>query len=313
MSASKRRWIIAAAVSAGVFLLVTANILLVRWSRQFRDSANAVVPGNAAAAPPNVGEDAVAAPPRGPRKVFVTIPAPSFDEKEGLRENVGHLGYWDRNTWVRYNAVDFGSGVSLVVAMLSCGAQVQGRIIYFHLDAPDGPVIAEVVTPATRGFEAVMAPVHGATGVHDVFLTCNAGGFNLESIKFVRPQFATNLIAATSYAVSRGIRELNPGVIGHTDDGDWVQYDQIDFGKGVSSVAVELAMGPKDAKVEFHLDELNGPLIATLIPISTGDWTTFQIQEVQVQNAAGAHNLFLTFHGGRGLPDLRSVQFKTVP
>jgi hypothetical protein len=42
----------------------------------------------------------------------------------------------------------------------------------------------ELQVPATRGFEAVSvsAPVHGATGIHDVFLTCNDGGFNLQSI-----------------------------------------------------------------------------------------------------------------------------------
>jgi hypothetical protein len=198
-----------------------------------------------------------------------------------------------------------------VVAVLSCGAQFEGRIIFFHLDSHDGPIIAELQVPTTKGFEAVTASVQGATGLHDVFVTCTDGGFNLQSIKFLRPQSATNLIATTSYSAFRGIKEPRPGVVGHTDDGDWLQYDQIDFGKGVSSVAVDLAMGPKDAKIEFHLDAFNGPLIATLIPMSTGNWTTFQIQEAPVQNAVGIHNLFLTFHGGRGLPDIRSIQFKS--
>jgi hypothetical protein len=304
MRFSNHKGKIITAVVGLLCLVITGNILLVRWAQKpMRSVAN---PGET-----QVEQGVVAAPPRGPREVFVTIPAPSFDDKEGLRENVGHLGYWDRNTWVRYNAFDFGSGVSSVVAVLSCGAQVQGRIIYFHLDAPDGPVIAEVVTPATRGFEAVTASVHGATGVHDVFLTCNAGGFNLESIKFVRPQFATNLIAATSHSASSGIRESRTGVIGHTDGGDWIKYDQIDFGRGVSFVAVDLATGPKDAKIEFRLDAPEGPLIGALVPISTGDWTTFQVQEALVQGATGVHDLYLTFHGGRGLPDLRTMQFKT--
>jgi len=294
---------ILAAVIVFLCLVIAGDILLFRWVRKSKQSV-------APSLNTQTNED-FAAVPRGPRAVFSTIPAPSFDDKEGLRENVGHLGYWDRNTWVRYNAVDFGSGVSSVVAVLSCGAQVQGRIIYFHLDAPDGPVIAEVVTPATRGFEAVTAPVYGATGVHDVFLTCNAGGFNLESIKFVRPQFATNLIAATSHSASSGVRESRTGVIGHTDGGDWIKYDQIDFGRGVSSVAVDLATGPKDAKIEFRLDAPEGTLIGALVPISTGDWTTFQVQEALVQGATGVHDLYLTFQGERGLPDLRTMQFKT--
>jgi hypothetical protein len=306
MSFSQHRWKIVTAVIVLLGLLAV-DIALVRWVRKPKPAiANQALPG-----PLETNQAATVPPPRGPREVFVTIPAPSYDEKQGLRENVGHLGYWDPNTWVRYNAVDFGSGVSSVIAVLSNGRPTEGRIIFFHLDGLDGPVIAELFTPTTKGFEPVSAPVQGATGVHDVFLNCNGGGFNLQSIKFIRPQFATNLIPAVSYSAFRGIQEPRPGIVGHTDGGDWIQYDQINFGRGVSSVAVDLAMGPRDAKVEFHLDAIDGPLIATLPPSSTGDWTTFQVQETRVEGATGIHNLFLTFHGERGLLDIRSIQFKT--
>jgi glucosylceramidase len=73
---------------------------------------------------------------------------------------------------------------------------------------------------------------------------------------------------------------------------------------------VELAIGPRDALVEFHLDAPDGPLIGTLIPTSTGNWTTFRIQESPIQGASGLHSLYLTFQGGKGLPDLRTFQFK---
>jgi hypothetical protein len=306
MSFSQHRWKIVTAVIVLLGLLAV-DIALVRWVRKPKAAiANQAPPG-----PSETNQAATVPPPPGPREVFVTIPAPSFDEKEGLRENVGHLGYWDPNTWVRYNAVDFGSGVSSVIAVLSNGRPTEGRIIFFHLDRLDGPVIAELFTPTTKGFEPVSAPVQGVTGVHDVFLTCNGGGFNLQSIKFIRPQVATNLIPAVSYSAFRGIQEPRPGIVGHTDGGDWIQYDQINFGRGVSSVAVDLAMGPRDAKIEFHLDAVDGPLIAILTPSSTGDWETFQIQETRVQGANGIRDLFLTFHGGRGLPDIRSIRFKT--
>ena len=98
--------------------------------------------------------------------------------------------------------------------------------------------------------------------------------------------------------------------VGPADDGDWVGYSQVDFGKGVSSVAVDLAMGPKDAKIEFHLDQPDGPLIGSLVPVSTGSWTNFQIQETPIKATSGVHDLFLTFHGEKGLPDIRSIQFK---
>lgn len=248
-----------AAVIVFLSLLLAVNVLLIRWVRK----STGVLPTTT-----QTNEGITAAPPHGPRAALSTIPALSFDDKEGAQENLDHLGHWDRRTWVGYNAVDFGTGVSAVVAVVSCSPEYEGRTIYFHLDRPDGPVFAELIVPATHGFEALASPVGGATGVHDVFITCTDGGFNLQSIKCVLPQSATNLIAATSYSASRGIQEPRSGVIGHTDGGDWVRYDQIDFGEGVSSVSVDLAMGPKDAKIEFHLDKPNGPLIATLIPRS---------------------------------------------
>jgi hypothetical protein len=262
------------------------------------DRKEAVVPG------------VVGLPPRGPRTVMATIPALTYDARDGGRDNIDHIGYWDPATWVRYNKFDFGKGVSTVTAVAACSDEHQGRVLYFHIDRPDGPVIAEVPIAATHKDEANTAPVSEVTGVHDVFLTCNDGGFNFKSFKFIRALGATNLIPAASYNGFKGIQEPSPGIVGHTDDGDWVGYSQVDFGKGVSSVAVDLAMGPKDAKIEFHLDQPDGPLIGSLVPVSTGSWTNFQIQETPIKATSGIHDLFLTFHGEKGLPDIRSIQFK---
>jgi hypothetical protein len=310
MPASAHRGKIITAVIIGLFVLLALAVVWIRSVRKPQPSltipANTPTNEDVAVTPPQPPPS----PPRGRRALFSTIPVLSFDEKQGARENVDHLGYWDRTTWVRYNAVDLGAGVSTVAAVLSCGRQFKSCIIYFHLDSHDGPVFAELPVPATQGFEPVYAPADGATGVHDVFITCNEGGFNLQSIKFIGPQAATNLIPAASYSGFSGIKESRPGIVGHTDGGDWIRYEQINFGQGVSSVAVDLAMGPRDAKIEFHLAAIDGPLIATLTPASTGDWMTFQVQETRVQGANGIHNLFLTFHGERGLPDIRSIQFK---
>jgi hypothetical protein len=253
------------------------------------------------------------APPRGPRTVGGTVPSLTYNTRDGGRDNFDHIGYWDPATWVRYNKFDFGKGVSTVTVVAACASEHQGRILYVHIDSPDGPVIAEVPIAATHKDEANSAPVKEVTGVHDVYLTCSDGGFNFKSFKFIRQLAATDLIPASNYSAFKGIQESAPGIVGHTDDGDWIKYDQVDFGKGVSLVAVDLAIGPRDAKVEFHLDNPDGPLIGPLIPISTGSWTDFQIQETPIKDAAGVHDLYLTFHGGQGLPDIRSIQFKADP
>ncbi len=277
---------------------VVAPPLLADW---VGDRKEAVVPGIAGA------------PPRGPRTVGATVPALTYDAREGGRDNVDHIGYWDPLTWVRYNKFDFGKGgISAVTAVAACAAEHQGRILYFHIDSHDGPVIAEVPIAATHKEEANTAPVKEVTGVHDIYITCNDGGFNFKSFKFIRPLLATEGFSAASYSAFQGIREPAPGTVGHTDDGDWVKYDQVDFGTGVSGVSIELAMGPReDVKIQLHLDKLDGPVIGELLVDSTGNWQTYELQHARVEPTTGIHDLFLTFHGpGKGLPDIRKIQFK---
>jgi hypothetical protein len=306
MPVSKQRQIVAGLIVIVGVLLMT-GVLVIRSGQATRIAA---IPHTVSVSTNSQLTIETIPPPRRPNRALLsTIPALTFDEKQGPVENFDHLGHWNRDSWVRYNGLDFGTGVSSVVVVLSCGSQFVGRILQLRSDSQNGPIIAEVVVPETKGFEAHTAPISGVTGIHDLFLTCNDGGFNLQSLKFLRPQSATNVIAATSYSAFNGIKEPRPGVVGHTDGGDWLKYDEIDFGQGVSRVALDLAMGAKDAMVEFHLDALDGPLIGTLIPQPTGSWTTFRIQESPVQSATGVHNLYLTFEGGKGLPDVRTIQF----
>jgi hypothetical protein len=306
---AKHRWKIILAVILG--LVLVTDVLLVRQVLKPKPRpAQDIGRGSAANSSDTLDTTPAPTPPRPVRPLFRMIPALSFDDKNGARANFDHLAYWDRRTWIRYNAVDFGDGASSVVAELLCEAKHAGNTLFLHIDAQDGPVIAELTVPGTQGFEAITAPVHGAMGVHDVFLTCSEGGFNLRSIKFIRSQSATNLIPAVTYSAHKGIKEPRPGVVGNTDGGDWIKYDQIDFGSGVASVAVDLAIGEREATLGFRLDAPDGPVIATLIPKSTGDWSTFQIQEAPAQSTSGIHDLYITFAGARGLPDLRSIQFK---
>jgi len=264
------------------------------------DRKEAVVPG------------VVGAAPRGPRTVGGTVPALTYDARDGGRDNIDHIGYWDPATWVRYNKFDFGKGVSSVTVVAACASEHQGRVVYFHIDSHDGPVIAEVPIAATHRDETNSAPVKELTGVHDIYLTCSDGGFNLKSFKFIRPLNATEGIPAASYSAMNGIGEPTRGIVGNTDPGDWVKYDQVDFGTGVSKVAIDLAMGPKDAKIELRLDKVDGPIIGELIVVPTGDWQTFTSQEAPVHDATGIHDLYLIFQGTqKGLPDVKSIQFKS--
>jgi arabinoxylan arabinofuranohydrolase len=99
------------------------------------------------------------------------------------------LGKIDDGDWARYAGVDFGAGAARFTASVAGRA---GGAIELHLDALDGPLIGTCpVTPSgDTGWRSVSAAVHGATGIHDLYLrfTGGSGGdlFEVEWFQFAR-------------------------------------------------------------------------------------------------------------------------------
>jgi glucosylceramidase len=100
--------------------------------------------------------------------------------------------------------------------------------------------------------------------------------------------------------------------IGYTADGSWLEYDNIDFGSGLSAVDVRWASAGSGGTLEFHLDSTSGPLIAQgSLPV-TGGWETWQTFPLPVSGAQGLHKVFVIFHGTGtgGLGNLNWFQFR---
>ena len=100
--------------------------------------------------------------------------------------------------------------------------------------------------------------------------------------------------------------------LGYTADGSWLEYDNIDFGSGVSAVDVRWASAASGGTLEFHLDSTTGPAIALAgLPV-TGGWQTWQTFPASVSGAQGRHKLFVVFHGSgtSGLGNLNWFRFR---
>jgi len=123
------------------------------------------------------------------------IQASSYSQASGLEtettaDTTGayDLGYVAPNASVFYKGINFGTSVATVsVRTASAG---QGGTLQFHLDSPTGPLIATATLPITGGWQTwqtVTAPVTGASGVHDLYLTfqgTTAGISNLNWFQF---------------------------------------------------------------------------------------------------------------------------------
>jgi hypothetical protein len=86
-------------------------------------------------------------------------------------------------------------------------------------------------------------------------------------------------------------------------DGDWLRYDDIDFGAApavqfVARVASEVGDGV-NGRVEIRLDDRDATPIGTLPATNTGGWQNWISQATDVAPTTGVHTVFLTFAADR--------------
>ena len=82
------------------------------------------------------------------------------------------------------------------------------------------------------------------------------------------------------------------GMVVRLTGGNAAFYNMVDFGTGVDSMAVRYASDVADAKVEFHLDSADGPLIGTL-DAGGSDEFAYQTKTVRLTGAEGIHDLYV--------------------
>lgn len=134
---------------------------------------------------------------------------------------------------------------------------------------------------------------------------------------------ATNEIMASSYNASSGVEtentaDVNGGFdIGYTGAGSYLEFRNVDFGAGVSGVSARLAcdasQGSCGGSLNFHLDSLTGPLVATLTIPATGGWESWQTVSGAASGASGVHDVYAVFQAPAGatggLGNLNWIEF----
>lgn len=124
---------------------------------------------------------------------------------------------------------------------------------------------------------------------------------------------AFDTIQAESYsAVSRAVTTGTS--IGDLRGGNWVRYDDIDFGTaGAKDIVIRIALPAAAAgnKIEVRLDSPTGELIGTLITQATGGYGAFAGQATAVGSVGGVHDVYLAFVGGAGIGNIDWLRFNS--
>jgi enterochelin esterase-like enzyme len=131
-----------------------------------------------------------------------------------------------------------------------------------------------------------------------------ANGFTGPTTPVTRSAFSQ--IEAESYDTQSGIQTESCGEggqnIGYIENGDYVIYNNIDFGSGsgATSFRARVASNTSGGNIEIRLDSITGTLVGTCSVAGTGGWQNWVTATCNVSETSGIHNLYLKFTGGSG-------------
>jgi beta-glucanase (GH16 family) len=121
---------------------------------------------------------------------------------------------------------------------------------------------------------------------------------------------ATSTIQAESFNAksaqprTEGTTDTGGGLdVGFIGNGDWLQYNNVNFGSTpltqfVARVASGAAAGVSGL-VEVHLDSLSNPAIGGFSIANTGGWQSWRTVPANISAVTGVHTVYVTFTSGQ--------------
>ena len=232
----------------------------------------------------------------------------------------------ENGDYIKVKGVDFGTGATSFEARVA--SATSGGNIEIRLDSPTGTLVGTCAVSGTGGWQTWVTKsftINGANGKHDLYFKFTGGSgylFNFNWWNFygsdiptptptpVTPtpttitQSAFSQIEAESYNSQSGIQTESCGEggqnIGYIENGDYVVYNNIDFGSGATSFQARVASATSGGNIELRLDSTTGTLIGTCSVTGTGGWQTWTTSTCSVSEITGMHNLILRFTGESG-------------
>ncbi len=91
--------------------------------------------------------------------------------------------------------------------------------------------------------------------------------------------------------------------VGWIANGDWLRYDDVNFGSA-SPVTVQARLasgvsGGASGMVNFRLDSVSGPTIASIAIGNTGGWQSWTTIPMNTSSVTGNHTVHIVFSSGQ--------------
>ena len=177
-----------------------------------------------------------------------------------------------------------------------------GNTVWFAPAGTTSFVEGTTMTKAAGIATSITAPA--ASGTYKLCIVNSSGTKLGESTALLRVSGAASQIEAEKYSSQSGIQVENCSEggqdIGYIENGDYVGYNNINFGSATTGFMARVASGAGGGNIEIRLDSITGTLIGTCSVAGTGGWQTWTTKACRVSGASGTHNVYLKFTGGSG-------------
>ncbi len=161
----------------------------------------------------------------------------------------------------------------------------------------------EWLTEAAR-LEEVLMPAGSKppwlNGVDDDYL------LNLAWFRPVATPAEGARIPAAAFAAQQGVQTApcseGGECIGWIEHGDWVRYENVNFGTGASQLEIRAASASSGGIIEIRLDTPEGELLGACPVKSTRDWQTWASFQAPIKPVAGTRTVCLVFKSQKTPP-----------
>ncbi len=120
----------------------------------------------------------------------------------------------------------------------------------------------------------------------------------LVNVLWFQPEGAERVPVA-EYAAQRGV-DTAPSTedmecIGWIEHGDWVRYEEVDFGEGAGELEIRASSATEGGIIEIRLDNPEGELLGEVSVPNTGGWQEWESFTAEIQSTSGAKTVCLAF------------------
>ncbi len=249
----------------------------------------------------------------------MTIEAEAYDSQAETSVGTdGATAYVDYNVefgHLQWDSVDGNlGGVTPITFVYANGSGIEqtGNLAF----RSPKETIGKVFFPDTGGWDqwsTVSVDVDLRPGLNELRLVTNgaySGMPRLRLDKFVigvdgvpTPGAKTE---AEGFAEGSGVTVTNGGsgqVISSGQSGSWARFARFNFGSNAGRVEVSASRAGAGGTIEFRLDAVDGPLLATAVLSEFGGSQIFETKSFElVETPTRIHDLYLVTRGGGGSP-----------